>query len=383
MTSCFSSDQVRQGSTQVCYTVHMKWFEKKEKRILGVDIGAGGMKAVELLLEDGLYQLMTYGATDRAADRVQIPITDSPAQAIQHLKRLRDEAGLEATQAVASLPVHAVFSSVISIPDVSAETERRALVERQAAKLISGPLEDMVIDYQLIDPVSTKSSSSADKNVRVLITGASKTMVKTYTQIFEEAGFNLVSLETEPFALIRSLLGGDTNTIMLLDVGAFRTNMTIAQSGVPFVNRSIKVGGAMVTKRMAEQMGVTIMEAEQMKLDLAQEGMAEVPKAVEELFLPIVNEIRYAMDLHAQSGMAGSQVEKIVLTGGSAHLPGLDTFLTQQLNMRTVIGDPWARVRTHSALRGVLDELGPRYAVAVGLGMYVKPDGADGEKKGG
>jgi type IV pilus assembly protein PilM len=353
----------------------MKWFEKKDKRVLGVDIGAGGVKAVELLIEDGLYQLMSYGASERAADQVQVPLTDDPAQAIAHLKRIYSEAGMEAKQVVASLPVHAVFSSVIAIPDVASDTERRALVERQAAKLISGSLDDMVIDYQLIDASKAKAKEgkggSAERNVRVLITGAPKALVKTYTQIFEEAGLSLISLETEPFALIRSLLGGDTNTIMLLDVGAFRTNMTIAQAGVPFVNRSIKVGGAMVTRRMAEQMGSSILEAEQMKMDLAQGGVSEVPKAVEELFLPIVNEITYAMDLHAQSGMEGSRVEKIVLTGGSAHLPGLDTFLTQQLNMRTVIGDPWARVRTHSALRTVLDELGPRYAVSIGLGMYV------------
>lgn len=368
---------------RVCYTLAMSWFDKKDKRVLGVDIGAGGVKAVELLIEDGLYQLMSYGASERSADQVQVPLTDDPAQAIAHLKRIYAEAGMEAKQAVASLPVHAVFSSVIAIPDVPTDTERRALVERQAAKLISGSLDDMVIDYQLIDTVKPKGteskSGSVDRNVRVLITGAPKALVKTYTQIFEEVGLSLISLETEPFALIRSLLGGDTNTIMLLDVGAFRTNMTIAQAGVPFVNRSIKVGGGMVTRRIAEQMGISLLEAEQMKMDLAQGTVSEVPKAVEELFLPIVNEITYAMDLHAQSGMEGSRVEKIVLTGGSAHLPGLDTFLTQQLNMRTVVGDPWARIRTHGAMRGVLDELGPRYAVAVGLGMYV-PLGSTAEK---
>ena len=74
-------------------------------------------------------------------------------------------------------------------------------------------------------------------------------MVKTYTEIFDKSGMDLESLETEPFALIRSLVGTDRSSIMILDVGAFRTNMTIAEDCVPFVNRSIKVGGAMVTEK--------------------------------------------------------------------------------------------------------------------------------------
>ena len=37
----------------------MGLFAKKEERYLGVDIGAGGMMLVELLLEGGRYKLMT------------------------------------------------------------------------------------------------------------------------------------------------------------------------------------------------------------------------------------------------------------------------------------------------------------------------------------
>lgn len=44
-------------------------------------------------------------------------------------------------------------------------------------------------------------------------------------------------------------------------------------------------------------------------------------------------------------------------------------FLSGKLNVNVYIGDPWARVTVPEALRPVLDEIGPRFAVAIGLAM--------------
>ena len=129
----------------------------------------------------------------------------------------------------------------------------------------------------------------------------------------------------------------------------------------------------MVTKRIAEQMGVSVEEAEQMKYDLAESQDQRVPKAVEELFEPIVNEIAYAMKLYTDFELTEHRdVEKVILTGGSAQLPGLDVFLTERLNVRTFVGDPWARVRVNESLRPVLEEIGPRFSVALGLAMHAE-----------
>ncbi|HJN84786.1 MAG TPA: pilus assembly protein PilM [Patescibacteria group bacterium] len=371
----------------------MSLFGKKEERYIGVDVGAGGMKIVELLFENGHYKLMTYGSTSRNADVVATSLTENPEVAVKHLKELVKEAGVEGKDVIASLPVHSVFSSIIAIPKVKDELETRSLVRRQAEKLLPLPLAEMIIDYQLIDDKNIKDSGDkgsaakeektlvaekneatgrADENVRVMITGAQKTMVSTYTKIFQNAGLDLMSLETEPFALIRSMIGDDKSPIMILDLGAFRTNMTIVENGIPFINRSIKVGGGSVTQAIANQMSISIEEAEQVKYDLHASGSA-IPKAVVDLFQPIVHEVNYAMEVFVKSEISKNQhVEKVILTGGSALLPGLDQFLTEQLNVRTFVGDPWARVKVNPALRPVLDELGPRFAVAIGLAMHSK-----------
>ncbi|RKX90927.1 MAG: pilus assembly protein PilM, partial [Spirochaetes bacterium] len=44
-------------------------------------------------------------------------------------------------------------------------------------------------------------------------------------------------------------------------------------------------------------------------------------------------------------------------------------YLGEALNMRVYLGDPWARVIYPEDLKPVLDEIGPRFAVAIGLAM--------------
>ena len=62
-------------------------------------------------------------------------------------------------------------------------------------------------------------------------------------------------------------------------------------------------------------------------------------------------------------------MKKIVLTGGSSGLPQLAPTIASQLNIKTYLGDPWARVACPSGLRSVLDDIGPRFSVAIGLAM--------------
>jgi Tfp pilus assembly PilM family ATPase len=95
-----------------------------------------------------------------------------------------------------------------------------------------------------------------------------------------------------------------------------------------------------------------------------------LPKIFEATILPLVTEITYSMNVYTnQDPQATKQVEKIVLTGGSAALPALAAYFTSQLNIKTYLGDPWARVVYPDELRPVLDEIGPRFAVSVGLAM--------------
>jgi Tfp pilus assembly PilM family ATPase len=91
-----------------------------------------------------------------------------------------------------------------------------------------------------------------------------------------------------------------------------------------------------------------------------------VSKIIETTFNSVINEIRYSLDLYRNRGKT---VEKIVLSGGSVFLPNLSQYLEKILNIKVHIGDPWQKVIYPEELKPVLQELGPRFAIAIGLAM--------------
>ena len=376
---------------------------KKEESfdgILGVDLGPSGVKIVELQQEKGRMRLSTYGYSEFAVQTAEpFAFSENPDKAVAAIKQIIKDSGMRATRAIAALPSGSVFQAIVTIPiPKDDKDDLKRLIETQAAKLLPMPLSEMILDSNVLDkellPKQGKNRGSAgqelggsadadpltsrpadqletQKHIRVLITGAPKVLVEKYVDLFKKAKIELVSLETEVFALIRSLVGKDKSRIMLVDMGLAQTHITVIDKAIPYLTRNMNGGGAMVTNALATSTGVSFADAERMKRDLGLQGDAqEPPKVIKDALQNVVHELRYALELYAQQTFHdNSTVEKIVVTGGSAHLPGLDPYLTAQLNVNVYVGDPWARIAAPPALRPVLEEVGPRFAVALGLAM--------------
>lgn len=360
----------------------------KPSSFLGVDIGAGGIKVVELGSDKGRPTLLTYGYSERKPGESVVSPFDDVKGAGETLSQVCKRAGTKATKAMAALPLSAIFSTIVAVPRRKDEKELKPLIDAQVAKLTPLPLAEMITYSTFIDPLQAgkapgKEQPPATKPsdyVRVLVTGAAKTLVQKYVDIFRAAKLELQAIDTESFALIRSLVGKDKGAIMLLDVGFARTNITVVEKGIPFLTRSINVGGVNVTRKIMETTGVSEAEAEQVKTDLGNQftptgasgpaAAGTLPPAVSAVVAPVLHEVQYAMQLYARMELTEFKaVEKIVLTGGSAHLPGVPEHLAAALNVNVYRGDPWARVAYPADLRPVLDEIGPRMAVAIGLAM--------------
>ncbi len=356
-----------------------------QKSYLGVDLGATSIKIVELKEEAGRPRLLTYGYTEQAAGYPEKEFTDTPERSIDLIKQVCVKARTVSKQAVAALPSASVFSSVINIPAAPGK-DLAAAVQWEAKKIIPLPLEEMILDWKILTPegetagtaapapVIPTVQASAPKTTQVLLTAAAKTMVKKYLDIFKGAGLSLVSLETETFALIRSLVGIDKSTAILVDMGAASTTISIVESGIPFLNRSLNIGGLTITKEIAASLGIDLNQAEQMKYDVGMAGAGTggggVPKIIERALSMLLNEIKYCTNIYqSQDNTRGRRIEKIVLTGGAALLPGFPDYLAGALNTRVFIGNPWARVIYPEELRPILDQIGPKFSVAIGLAM--------------
>jgi Tfp pilus assembly PilM family ATPase len=124
-------------------------------------------------------------------------------------------------------------------------------------------------------------------------------------------------------------------------------------------------------------LGMPVDSIEQVKIDISKYSQLNPGKFDGNLVAllmpvmdPIIKEIKYSLDLFiTQSGNENKHMEKIILTGGAAALPHLADFISEQFKVKCYIGDPWARVVYQDGLKPILNEIGPRMSVAVGLAL--------------
>lgn len=335
------------------------------KSCLGIDIGSSSVKIVELKNEGGKIKLLTYGFSESFKDLDQA----SPKEIAAIINKICQAAGVTGRKAISALPTFSVFSSIINLVGVG-KKDLPSAINWEAKKVIPLPLEEMILDWKKI-AATDQSEGRAKDSVKILLTGAPRTLVKKYIEIFKNAQINLASLETETFALIRSLLGNDKATVMIVEIGAKTSSFNIIDQNIPILNRSIDIGGWTITKAISNNLNIGLERAEQFKYDLGIGSLDAadntIPRTIVESVSPIVNEIKYALNLYQNK--SDKKVEKIILCGGSALLMNFSSYLSKILNLTVLAGDPWAKVSCPVDLEPLLDEIAPRMAIAIGLAL--------------
>jgi len=375
----------------------------KPKSYLGVDLGAGGVKMVELHQIKGRPVLHTFGYTsdpdknavpldnffkavtasnlmeDKGATKVNTSMAtdlyfsnEQVKDRAAILKEVYKRCKATAKKAVVSLPSSAVFHAIVTIPK-SAKDEFNSILRAEIKKLLPLPLEEMMLDYQILP------SAKEDKNQRVLVNAVPRPLVVFYSQIFQRANLQLDALEPESTAFARALVGRDSSVTMVIDIGAERTSFFIVDGGVPITHHSIEIGGSRVGTLLKNLLDLDSGQIEQVKYDLsvfletAQQktlSPSEFLSVFAPVVDPIVKEIQYGFDLYLhQLGNESKRPEKIVLTGGGSLLPYLPEHLASTFKMKCYIGDPWARLVYQNDLKSVLNKIGPRLAGVIGLAL--------------
>lgn len=346
----------------------------QQKSYLGIDIGTSSIKIVELKNEKGRSRLMTYGYCEVENVLLREESVEAQKKIAALIRKILYECGASSKKVITALPVHAVFSSIINLPQMKKKDLSQA-IRWEAKKVIPMPLEEMILDWKLLEEKKDSGTLKKDKeerkikHIQVLLTSAPKALVQNYINIFKQAKLSLLSLETEVFALIRSLVGNDPSVIMLVDIGAFVTSISVVENGIPQLSRNIEVGGESITQLIARKTMLSYEQAEQFKFDLSIDSGQEekLPPYLEAGLSSVINEIKYSYNLY--QNQSEKKIDKVILTGGSALLKGIASYLSSLLNTKVYLGDPWARVIYPEELRSILDMLGARFAVAVGLAM--------------
>jgi type IV pilus assembly protein PilM len=333
---------------------------------IGVDIGSSAIKMVELEKKQGKIELVSYGYSESINEIAGDGWTKNTEYVIKVIDKVYKKMEATTNMAVATLPAFSVFSSIITLRNVD-KNGLAAAVEWEAKKFIPLPLEEMILDWKVINNPKDKEKN----NTMVLLTGSPKNLVKRYVNIFRKTLVNLTNLEPETFALIRAMVGSDKSTLMLAEIGATNTDIFIVKEGIPVLTRTLDIGGKTISKAIAASLNISLERAEQFKRDMGIVGNQAagdvIPKTIANTITPLIEEIKYLLNLYQNKN--ADKVEKIILSGGSALLPNLTVFLSEKLNLNVIAGDPWARISYQPELKPILTEIGPGFAVAIGAAM--------------
>ncbi len=358
----------------------MSIFGKKPKVHLGIDFGAGGIKVLQLQKRDGRALLYTYGFSEIAPEEMGVNYIDNIEAAGTLLKHICEKAKTTTVHAVAALPIPAVFSAVLSLAAVP-KKELAQAVEWEAKKLIPFPLKDVTLDFKELkfspekaDRKDGKDQTKESKSIEILLTAAPKGIIDKYLAIAKVAGITLSSIETEAFAIIRSVVGNDPTPTVLIDIGAVRSNILFVDGGIPMLTRSVEIGGKKCTEIIASTLGITLADAESLKRDLGVKPLpgtvaGTLPTLLQETLTPLINELHYSFNVYKTRTTIARPPERIILIGGGAGLPGLADMLSKEFALRTFLGNPWERVDVHPDLKGLVNSFGSRFAVAIGLAL--------------
>lgn len=319
-------------------------FKPKTPPLFGLDISSSSIKMVEVSeVGKGGKRLEYYTIEPLPKDAVvdgNITNLDAVVEAVQRAwsKKMRTR-----TKNVAlALPSAAVITKKITVPAGLSEEELELQVETEANQYIPFALEEVNLDFQVIGP-----APSGAEEVEVLIAASRKEKVEDRVAVAEAAGLKAIVMDVESYAVQTSFKmiskqfpndGRDQN-IALVDIGANVMNITVLRNDQAVYNREQAFGGSQLTQDIMRQYGMSQEEAESAKRSggLPDNYESEVLKPFME---NAALEIQRALQFFFTSTQYNT-VEHILLTGGSAVLPGLDEVVTRHTEINTVVANPF------------------------------------------
>ncbi len=179
----------------------------------------------------------------------------------------------------------------------------------------------------------------------------------------------LLALEVETFPLVRSLLSSPTASGLIVDIGDRATTFHIIDEGTPRFSSTIEFGGRDISETIAKTANMSVEEAEAAKIKhgILPAAPAKVRLAAQSGVTQLTDKATSLLTLYQSK--TGRKISKSILIGGGANLRDLKTQWTGAVGIDTVVGNPWKGLSYPVALGLRLNDVGPTYAVAVGLAL--------------
>lgn len=340
---------------------------------VGIDISDHAVRFLELIPNQGAFKLGRFGEQtipDGVISYGEIKDLGTLKTALIGLRRDHNLSYVRA-----SLPEEKAFLFRQEIPDFLSEEEIRENISYQLEEHVPIKPEDAEFDYCLAESIFAKNSPDTRE---ILVSVFPKATVESYLDAYRSAGLMPLSFEMEGTALARSLVPfGDLGTYMIVDIGRFRTGISIVSKGAVNFTSTVEVGGETITEAIERHLKVTRDEAEKLKV----EGAFSRNGRYREIFpilLDSLGQLTEQINKHYiywhnhpdKKDSSPPAIEKIIVSGGDANLEGFSEHLSLSMRTGVVTGNVWVNAfSTEEYIPPLSRAPSLSYAVAIGLSL--------------
>jgi type IV pilus assembly protein PilM len=362
---------------------------------IGLDIGTDHIRLAQLRPSGGGFALQRYGLIGLPLGSVvegEIVDADAVGTAIRDLMR---SVGLRSGANVAAgVSNQKVVVRLVDLPYMD-PAELGGAIQYQAQDYIPIPVEEAILDYQMIGDYMT---SSDEHMMEVLLVAAQRDMIDQLVNAVDHSGLKLSIIDVTSFAIVRGLLGvspevlpgeADGEATAIIQMSAGITNIVVVEKGVPRFTRVSSLAANDFTQAVANSLNTTFAAAEDLKLrvglpapdgtsgvfaaDIEPELAQNTQETLEREVTKFIAEVRRSLDYYLTQTSSVRAIKRVLLTGSGAQLRNLDSYVARGLQATVELADSGRFVQVPPNLQALFasDRLGATAAIGLAMGSVV------------
>ena len=204
-----------------------------------------------------------------------------PAAISETLKGMMAALKSKRTGASVGLWGTSIITKRITIPQMD-EKLVSGQIRWEAEQYIPFDINEVNIDFKIL-----KNFQSSPETMDILLVAARQDVAMLYQDVVQSAGMKCEVIDVTGFALANCFLKNwpaqKGQTVALMNLGAAITNFVVVENGEVVFCRDISVGGMTYTTEIHKGMGISMEEAEAMKISACtgQAAPEEVGKVIQ------------------------------------------------------------------------------------------------------
>lgn len=265
---------------------------------------------------------------------------DDVVDLIAKLKSLKNKYGTQFVKV--TIPESKSYLFEVEIPKV----EGGDLKEEVAFKIEEKApvsLSDVVFGYKIID-------ESATDVLRVAVGVVPLSVINSYIDTFESAGFTPITFKVEAQAAVNAVIPrGNNENIMVVSIKDNKTIITLVQNGGVFLSTTVDTGGiafdAVLKKEFPDLSDEQRMDKKYHINFISEKNNDQVQLGFLEISSLIKNQLNkyYIYWLTHKATVEGEhkELDRIIIVGKESCMPGFVEYLKSNLKVKVEAGDVW------------------------------------------